>query len=51
MSATKEETTVSVRINESVVSDIKEYIKNTGQTINGFISIELRKILNRKLKK
>lgn len=42
--------TESVRINKQVVANVREVVKKTGQTIGGFISIEIAKITDRKLK-
>jgi len=48
MSNIKEDTTASIRIDKKVLASIKKYIKGTGQTINSFISIEMRKTMKLK---
>lgn len=42
--------TESVRVNKQVVANVRQIVKKTGQTIGGFISIEIGKIADRKLK-
>lgn len=42
--------TESVRIDKEVVSKVREVVKKTKQSIGGFISLEVSKVADRKLK-
>jgi len=42
--------TESVKIDSEVVAKVREVVKVTKQTIGGFMSLELNKIADRKLK-
>lgn len=46
----KESQTESVRIDKEAVSKVREVVKKTKQTIGGFISLEISKVVDRKLK-
>lgn len=42
--------TESVRVEKEVVDKVREVVKKTKQSIGGFISLEIGKIVDRKLK-
>lgn len=44
---TQQETTSSVRIDASMVEKIKEIAKSKGQTIAGYINVNLSKVVER----
>jgi hypothetical protein len=39
--------TESIRIESEVLNRVREHVKDTRQTVGGFISYELEKIMNR----
>lgn len=46
----EENKTESVRIDSEVVAKVREVVKMSKQTIGGFISLEVSKVVSRKLK-
>lgn len=42
--------TESVRIDKEVVAEVRKVVEKTKQSIGGFISIEIKKVTDRKLK-